>query len=102
PLVYDSHEYFLEMAGLDRKPLRRSVWKFIEIRVFSNLKYMYTVSDSIRNLYRKNYQKKLFVVRNLPFRNPVEPNLTPTESDWLTSIDLKIPEDKNLLIFQGA
>ncbi len=102
PLVYDSHEYFLEMAGLDRKPLRRSVWKFIEIRVFSNLKYMYTVSDSIRNLYRKNYHKKLFVVRNLPFRKPAEPDLTPSEREWIASIDLKIPEDKNLLVFQGA
>ncbi len=102
PLVYDSHEYFLEMAGLDRKPLRRSVWKFIEIRVFSNLKYMYTVSDSIRNLYRKNYHKKLFVVRNLPLRNPVETDLSPQEREWIVSIDRKIPEDKNLLIFQGA
>jgi glycosyltransferase involved in cell wall biosynthesis len=102
PLVYDSHEYFLEMAGFDRKPLRRSIWKFIEVRVFSHLKYMYTVSDSIRNLYRKNYHKKLFVVRNLPLKNPVEPDMTPAEKDWLASIDLKIPKNKNLLIFQGA
>ncbi len=66
PIVYDSHEYYLGTAGLDQKPLRRSVWKFIESQVFSRLKYMYTVSESISNLYRKNYHKKLFLVRNLP------------------------------------
>jgi glycosyltransferase involved in cell wall biosynthesis len=102
PLVYDSHEYFLGMAGLDQKPLRRSIWKFIETQVFSNLKYMYTVSESIRNLYRRNYHKKLFVVRNLPSKNPVFPDLTPEEIAWIGSIDRKIPENKNLLIFQGA
>jgi glycosyltransferase involved in cell wall biosynthesis len=102
PLVYDSHEYFLGMAGLDQKPLRRSIWKFIETRVFSNLKYMYTVSESIRNLYRRNYHKKLFVVRNLPLKNPDIPDLTPEEAEWIGSIDRRIPENKNLLIFQGA
>ncbi len=61
---------FWVWQGLIAKPLRRSIWKFIEIQVFSNLKYMYTVSESIRNLYRKNYHKKLFVVRNLPLKNP--------------------------------
>lgn len=102
PLVYDSHEYFLGIAGLDKKPFRRSIWKFIETRVFSNLKYMYTVSESIRNLYRKNYHKKLFVVRNLPIKNPVFPALNPEENEWIKSIDVRIPENKNLLIFQGA
>ena len=102
PLVYDSHEYFLGVAGLVHKPVRRSIWRFIEIRVFSNLKHMYTVSESIRNLYRKNYHKKLFVVRNLPLKNPTEPKLTNEEKDWIASIELKIPENKNLIVFQGA
>jgi glycosyltransferase involved in cell wall biosynthesis len=101
-VVYDSHEYFLGMAGLERKPIRRNVWKLIESQVFSRLKYMYTVSDSIRNLYRKNYQKKLFVVRNLPLLNPVSAKLSSEEIDWIASIDRKIPSNKNLLIFQGA
>ncbi len=102
PLVYDSHEYFLGMAGMDRKPLRRSIWKFIEIQVFSRLKYIYTVSDSIRNQYRKHYLKRLFVVRNLPLKNPHFPKLTQDEQLWIASIDRRIPQNKNLLIFQGA
>ncbi len=102
PLVYDSHEYFLGMAGMDQKPLRRRIWKWIEGRVLSRLNYMYTVSDSIRNLYRRNYHKKLYVVRNLPLKNPVDPELTPDELAWISSIDLTIPANKKLLIFQGA
>jgi glycosyltransferase involved in cell wall biosynthesis len=102
PVVYDSHEFFLGMAGMDQKPVRRSIWKFIEARTFARLKYMYTVSDSIRNLYRRIYHKKLFVVRNLPLKDPLNPELTVEEVNWIRSIDQTIPENKNLLIFQGA
>lgn len=102
PIVYDSHEYYLGTAGLDQKPLRRSVWKFIESRVFSGLKYMFTVSESISNLYRKNYHKKLFLVRNLPYKNPCYPELTQEEKDWIESVDRQIPNGKNMLILQGA
>jgi glycosyltransferase involved in cell wall biosynthesis len=102
PLVYDSHEYFLGVAGMEQKPLRRSIWKMIENRVFSRLTHIYTVSESIRDLYSDTYHKKLSVVRNLPLLYPIVPDFTPQESQWIRSIDLKIPENKNLLIFQGA
>lgn len=102
PLVYDSHEYFLGMAGMERKPFRRSVWKFIERRIFSGLHYMYTVSDSIRSLYRKNYHRNLWLVRNLPCKNPGSPAMEPEDLERIASIDQKIPSHKNLLILQGA
>jgi glycosyltransferase involved in cell wall biosynthesis len=102
PLVYDSHEYFLGMTGMERKPIRRTIWKFIEIQVFSYVKYVYTVSDSIRNVYRKNYHKRSSVVRNLPYKNPHFPDLIPEELEWIESIDRRIPENKKLLIMQGA
>ena len=73
-----------------------------EARIFARLKYMYTVSDSIRNLYPKIYHEKLFVVRNLPLKNPDNPVLTDGESNLLRSIEKRIPENKHLLIFQGA
>ena len=102
PVVYDSHEFFLGMAGMEEKPFRRNIWKYIENRIFSRLKYMYTVSDSIRNLYRNIYHEKLFVVRNLPLKNPDNPTPTSEELNQLRSIEEKIPENKHLLIFQGA
>ncbi len=54
PLVYDSHEYFLGMAGMDQKPLRRHIWKAVEKILFHRVKYAYTVCDSVRNLYRRD------------------------------------------------
>jgi glycosyltransferase involved in cell wall biosynthesis len=102
PIVYDSHEYFLGMAGMNQKPLRRSVWKFIEKRVFSKLRYAYTVSDSIRNVYRRDYQKKMQVVRNVPPLHSIDPGLVEKEYQWIRSIEKQIPENKNLLLLQGA
>ncbi len=102
PIVYDSHEYFLGMAGMDEKPIRRNIWKYIETLIFARLKYMYTVSDSIRNIYGKMYHEKLFVVRNLPLKNPDNTALTSEEINLLRSIEDKIPKNKHLLIFQGA
>lgn len=102
PLVYDSHEYFLGMAGMDQKPVRRLIWKAIEKMIFHRVKYAYTVSDSVRNLYRRDYDKKLTVVRNLPFRENNHQVLTPEEKDWIALADQKIPACKRILILQGA
>ncbi len=102
PLVYDSHEYFLGMAGMDQKPVRRLIWKAIEKMIFHRVKYAYTVSDSVRNLYRRDYDKKLTVVRNLPFRENNHQMLTPEEKDWIALADQKIPACKRILILQGA
>jgi glycosyltransferase involved in cell wall biosynthesis len=102
PLVYDSHEYFLGMAGMEQKPIRRSIWKFMETRMFSRLKYMFTVSESVRNLYRRDYQKKMHVVRNIPLLHPPASDLNDEEKVWLKSIDRTIPVNKNLLVLQGA
>src|SRR5579864_5875143 len=102
PVVYDSHEYFLGMAGMDEKPIRRNIWKYIEARIFSRLKYMYTVSESIRNVYSAIYHEKLFVVRNLPQKNPDNPVPTPEELNHLRSIEERIPANRYLLVSQGA
>jgi len=102
PLVYDSHEYFLGMAGLEHRPLRRSIWKSFEKLLFRRLKYAYTVCDSVRNLYRREYDKKFSVVRNLPYRENRFPELSPEEKGWIASIDRQIPRDKKILLLQGA
>jgi glycosyltransferase involved in cell wall biosynthesis len=102
PLVYDSHEYFLGQAGMDRKPIRRGIWKIMESILFRNLKYAYTVCDSVRNLYRRDYRKRLLVVRNLPYRNSPCPALSPEEEAWIAGIDRQIPKDKYILLLQGA
>ncbi|HVY74700.1 MAG TPA: glycosyltransferase [Puia sp.] len=102
PLVYDSHEYFLGVAGMDGKPLRRKIWGLVERRLFKRLKYGYTVCESISRLYREEYGKTLLVVRNLPWLNGRQEAYSEEEKLQIAQIDNLIPKGKHLLLLQGA
>ncbi len=94
-LYYDSHEYFTEVPELvNRKGVQR-VWKMIERFIFPKLKHVYTVNKSIADLYEEKYKRKVDVVRNVPVTS-VQPILSKTRKD------LKLPEDKKIILYQGA
>jgi glycosyltransferase involved in cell wall biosynthesis len=93
-LVYDSHEYFTEVPELIHRPRVQKFWEGIEKRIFPKLQVISTVNESIAGLYEKKYGKNLFVVRNIP---PLR-QLKKTK----TRSDLGLPEDKKILIIQGA
>lgn len=94
PLVYDSHEYFTGVPELQDRKIVRGIWKWIERRIFPNLKYIYTVSQSIADLYKEEYNREVKVVRNLsPGWKPVN---KPSGSE------LEITEGKRILILQGS
>ncbi|MDX1650891.1 MAG: glycosyltransferase [Brumimicrobium sp.] len=93
-LVYDSHELFTEVPELIDRPRVRAVWLRIEKWIFPKLQNVYTVNDSIAEIYRKRYNVPVNVVRN------VSPK-------WNTKNvpdkkKLGIPENKLILIIQGA
>ncbi len=93
-LVYDSHEYFTEVPELISRPKVQNVWLRIERFIFPKLDYIYTVNDSIAKIYRDLYNKEIKVVRNIsPLWKPI---------GLKTKEELGIPEDKNLIILQGA
>ena len=93
-LVYDTHEYFTEVPELVNRPKVQAIWEKIEGWVFPKLNQVYTVNDSIANRYEAKYGIKLAVVRNIsPQWNAL--NLK-------SKAELGIPEDKFILIFQGA
>ncbi|MDD2984157.1 MAG: glycosyltransferase [Crocinitomicaceae bacterium] len=93
-IVYDSHEYFTEVPELVNRPKTQAVWERIEGWIFPKLKHVYTVNHSIASRYEKKYKVPLLVVRNIsPTWNP---------SQLKTKKELGIPEDKFVLIFQGA
>lgn len=94
PLVYDSHEYFTEVPELVNRRFVQSVWERIEKSIFPKLAYIITVNDSIAGLYEKKYGKKIFVVRNIPSPKNIVKQKSRT--------DLGLPEDKHMLIIQGA
>jgi glycosyltransferase involved in cell wall biosynthesis len=93
-LVYDTHEYFTEVPELVSRPKVQAIWEKIEAFIFPKLDQIYTVNASIANRYETKYGKKLSVVRNISPRWKHE-NLKSKSA-------LGIPENKFILIFQGA
>jgi glycosyltransferase involved in cell wall biosynthesis len=93
-LVYDSHEFFTEVPELTSRPRVRKIWLSIEKWIFPKLTKIYTVNPSIAAAYKERYGKDLFVVRN------VSPQWKPKSR--LSRKDLGLPEDKFLVIMQGA
>jgi len=94
PVVYDSHEYFTEVPELVARPRTQAIWKRIESWIFPKLKDVFTVNESIADLFEKDYGLRPRVVRNIPLkRKKVEP---------ATRRQLGLSENKKILILQGS
>lgn len=93
-LVYDSHEYFTEAEGLTNRPFPKKVWLSIEGFIFPKLKYVITVNETIANIYRALYRVPVHIVRNVPPLREIPAAVTRTE--------LGLPEDKRIVLLQGA
>ena len=93
-LVYDSHEYFCGELSVVSKPISYKVWHGIEKRCFPKLKTVITVSQSIVDQYEKEYGIRPYLVRNIP------PAKTYPVTE--TRQSLQIPENKTILLLQGA
>ncbi|MCX6231383.1 MAG: glycosyltransferase [Bacteroidetes bacterium] len=94
PLVYDSHEYFCGVPELESNAFARNFWLKIERFIFPKLKHIFTVNDSIAELYRNQYNVELKVVRNIPLR---QENI-----NIKSRKELMLPVDKKILLLQGA
>ena len=65
-LVYDTHEYFTGVPEIQKRPVVKAVWKRIEKFIFPKLKHVFTVNESIADLYRNDYGNKgIHVMRNI-------------------------------------
>lgn len=94
PIVYDSHEYFTGVPEIQNRSLVKWVWKSIERSVFPHLKYVMTVSDSIAELYEKEYSKRPLTVRNCSAKL--------IDNSRYSKIEMGIDPGHLLLILQGA
>jgi len=94
PIVYDSHELFTETPEVIHRKFVQNVWLRIEKWIFPKLKDVFTVSDSIAEVYKDKYNVDVKVARNVP----------PTRKFDLkkTKKELDIPEDKKIIILQGS
>ena len=97
PVVYDTHEYWLGMPELAGRPLVKKFWQRIEKFIFPRLRYVYTICDSFRDLYYKDYGKTLGVVRNVPYRKAAEIDVPLPKG-----LEELLPKEKFFLLFQGA
>ncbi len=52
-LVYDSHEYFTGVPEIQNRKLVKLIWEKIEYLCIPRINTMYTVNDSIAEIYRK-------------------------------------------------
>ena len=96
PLVYDNHEYYTGVPELANRPMVRGIWKTIERWIFPKLKYVYTVNESIADLFQKEYKIPVQIVRNVPFTIP---------ATQLSKVEMRkhlgLPDDKFIVILQG-
>lgn len=90
-LVFDSHEYFTEVPELISRPLIKGFWKFLERAMVPKIKHVLTVSQSIADLYEKEYNIKVQLLRNVP--------LLSKQSFEVENIKV---EGKKIVIYQGA
>jgi len=101
PLVYDSHEFFTEAAGLTGRPFQRWVWLQVERAIQPRLRVVLTVNPSIARLLHARYphsQSGLpLVLRNMPRRVPREV-VTPRQAFQ----EVGIPVDRPIALLQGA
>jgi glycosyltransferase involved in cell wall biosynthesis len=94
PLVYDAHEYFTGQFGLAERKFKYSVWKKAERRFVPKVRHMITVSNSIADLYRKEYGVDPVVIMNVA---PSTDELIPYNRK-----NLGVGADDLLVIYQGS
>ena len=93
-LVYDSHEYFTEVPELKEGSFAKNTWLRIEKSIFPKLKNVYTVCDSISEIYKDKYKVEVKVVRNIPRKRK--------EENFKSREELNLDSKKNIILVQGA
>lgn len=90
-LVFDSHELFSEIPELvDRKGVKK-IWKYLENKIIPKLEYVITVSNGIKNYYKKMHNISATVIRNIPIKE----NTIREEFNFDT-------ESKKIILYQGS
>lgn len=96
PLVYDSHEFWIEQSSLVDRPLMRALWSALERRLIGRVDRVITVSASIAQDLEARYGlEDVLVLRNLPlFRERIDSDLIRQTLD--------LPADRPIVLYQGG
>ena len=93
-IVYDSHEYFTGVPEIQDRPLVKKIWEKIEQLIFPKLENVFTVNQSIADIYKEKYKVEVKVLRNLPLKSKVK--------KMQTKESLKLPFNREIIILQGT
>lgn len=99
-LVYDTHEYFTGVPELLERQNTRKIWKKLEDFIFPNLNHIYTVNDSIAEIYHHEYKKNIYVIRNLPYKNITSEIII--QENYLEKYNQIKNLSKPIILYQGA
>lgn len=94
PLVFDSHENFTEVPELEGRKLVKNTWKAIEQWIFPKLRDVFTVNESLADIFRKQYGIHAHVVRNVPYFREYRIEKTREE--------MGLPANRKIILLQGA
>lgn len=93
PLVYDSHEIFSEVPEIQGRWVKK-VWVGLENFLLPRVENIITVNQSIANYYGKKFNKKIYVIRNIPEKKK---GFSPKGR-----MELNLPEKMFIAIVQGT
>ncbi len=65
PIVFDAHEYFPEVPEVLHRPFTKKVWLWGEAFFVPRIKYLYTVSDGLAEIFKRKYKVDFTVIRNI-------------------------------------
>jgi glycosyltransferase involved in cell wall biosynthesis len=91
-LIYDSHEYFTEVPELVGRKRTKKIWEWIEKNTMPNIRFAYTVSQSIAMAYYQKYGIKMEVIHNYPLKRKLSEN---------NKVQLRT-NNENIIIYQGS
>ncbi|MCJ8164664.1 glycosyltransferase [Pontibacter sp. E15-1] len=66
PFIYDAHEYFPEVIEVTDRPLVKWVWTAVEQFIVTRTHHVYTVTQSIADIFERKYNRRFEVIRNMP------------------------------------
>jgi glycosyltransferase involved in cell wall biosynthesis len=92
-LIYDTHEYFCGVPELEGRWAKK-VWQRLERSLFPRVNHIWTVNESIADLYEADYGKRPKVFRNI---SPI-----PEGFARVSRGELGLPVDKYIAINQGS
>ena len=93
-LLHDCHEYFRGVPELVGRKFTTRIWKFIEDHTFPRLKAVIAVNRSVAGLYSQEYNLRVTVIRNVPFKRELH--------EPAGKSDYGIKPDQKVIIYQGA